>query len=1334
MSTRINQKLEGYQASVLMAIDFLSKGLFEEAAVRFRKSAEAYMKVIIYKQLGDDHGHCYLTGREDKDGKSLLSKKTPPYSDMLNLCYGENWINWDQYSLWSDIRTKSNDKAHDQNDPLDPNVLKAQLEKCVELSEKLTGLLYSYVGQSVPVEIAQAYIDGVVDSRTILALQQSDMDSFIENVDSFDKSSRYILVAPFSMRTISEALLRNLMGIRWSMVIDFDCHTKEEGGLYHSMLPEIEDNCTPFTILNRENLGNMSKGTYGNVNWIYANGLSSINGTVTSDIKAWIGKRMHRFLKDALAEFCNKSVSRIHIISLLEDDEYLEEFIRQFDGIDFAERDLVSFSIISDKQTVRDNMSKLSRYGFEIRCYSFSIVHFLSEIGDLLQPKERHSVLVPGRNAQNEPVLVDITSIYSKLSSNGISVVHKDIVSEVESSIDEPPAFYRGETITWKELEADVDVQRSKYNEVQRKILERLLGRQSQKFTLYHCAGAGGTTISRRLAYNLREKVPTILINSYTKGVTFNLIELLSMKVDRPMLAIVESSKVGNIDDLIAECNAHKRIVVFVYVDRILNKHSVVNQPQMEFINDRMYDAEEKGKFTYKVQLYNSDSESLKWIKGTPYTNCEVIDFSMSISENDYERAALRRYIRQYLDQLSEPSAEFLGYVAMIYHYAQRTVSDLMFRKLFVTSNGQTGLKSYMRQRSQEMTYLKKLITYDGDEFSEDCLWRPRYSVFADIILQELLGGEFPDKWKNAIPEWSRKLIHAVKDNHEFLTDDVQKMLVAVFLEREKEDLLGHEEAWGARGAQEKFSQLLDDMSYSMEDQKAILKQLAETYPSVPHFWGHLARFCYENADTPDQFSEAAEYIDKALGMNGQNDYNLLHIAGMCHRRLIEYYQRSYVDIGRDELKRITDLARDFFRKSREVNPRNIHAYMSEIQLLTIVIEYGKSFSKYDNYSSFLVAAGNSWFFELYEELNDLIDELTLLLDHTETLGRNNRFYRTKTMLAKSESKSWEYVGDYKESLRSIQEHIQNADRLSLPHLRIMYVRTLLLSKVNGKRERMIESWKKLTDKELEVVEDYLNKNVQQNSGSINSMRLWIQFVRYSEVTISIEEVKSRLKMLFKSSEDYPMTKLEAAYNLYMLNLIELIRDKDTLNGRKRDEIRKWVDICSSLSPNDKFPFEWLVSLDGPQGIVSYRDKANYSQLVRVSGTITDIKSNVQGTIRLDCGYDVFFQPAVGNFIQGKDETTRVDMVLAFRHEGPAAYEVARSSKDGQVLLDDKTKEEAEALEIIEVETIDKNELPLQSAPEETIFQPKIDVPQLKVLGKIDLGQFEKYNRTKKTK
>lgn len=1334
ITTRIQEKLDNYRSNVLFAIDFLSHGSLEEAAVRFRRSVEAYMKMLIYNELGDSLGHDVILGNKDQNNHVISKGRSLLYSEMVTLVSDTNrWADTRKKTLLNDIKDRTNGNAHDANEPIIHAVLKTQLDQCFTLSQQLTNIVYGYVGLPVPDEIKQAYADGVVDSRMISELEQSDIDTFLEQIDNFGRGCRYVLVAPFSTAGISREQLRNLMGIRWSMIIDFNCHSKKDGGLYHALQPEIDVNSTPFTILNKETLYTMSRGTSGNVNWIYANGLADIPGTVTADIKAWIGKRYHHFLRDALTEFCKKSLSRIHIISLLEDDEYLTELIRQFDGIDFAERDLVSFSIISDKKDVRENAAKLSLYGFTIKGFTFTPTYFISQMGELLTPEERHTILVPGRNSNNETVLTDVTSIYSKFSSNGINIVHKDIASETSDGIAQLPAFYRGETITWKELEADVDVPRSKYEELQRKVLERLNGRQSQKFRLIHYAGAGGTTVSRRLAYDLREKVPTIIINQYDKIITLNLIELFSMTVNRPVLAIVESSKVGNIDELIADCNARKRIVVFVYVERVLHKPSVISQPQVQFITDKMHDAEEKDKFAYKVQVYNPNYTNMQWIKKTPFTQCEVLDFSMSIAEKDYEKNTLRRYIKQYLNQLSEPTAEFLAYLSMIYYYAQISVSDLVFRKIFVTDKGKTGFLYYMRQRPQELSYLKKLITEDGEINSEDYLWRPRYSLFADIILEELLGGDKPENWKDALPEWSRKLIHVVKSNYDFLTEEVQKMLVAAFLEREKEDLLGQEEVWGAKGAQEKFSQLLDDMSFSPEDQKSILKLLAETYPTVSHFWGHLARYCYENADTPEQFSEAAGYIEKALEKNGKNDFNLLHIAGMCRRRLIEYYHRSEVALEQEELKSITDTARDYFRQSREVNPRNVHAYMSEIQLLTIVIEYGKSLSNYDKYSKFLVASENKWFFELYEELNELIDELTTLLNQISTLGLNTRFYRTKTMLAKSESKSWEYVGDFKESLRILKEHISNADRLSLPRLRIMYVRTLLLSKVRGNREKVFEAWELLTAPELSMIEDYLDKNVQQNSGDVVSMRLWIQFIRYSGVQKSIEEVKSRLKMMYKNSDAYPMTKLEAAYNLYILNLFELIRDNDTMNVRKKEEIQYWIDNCRKLSLSDKYPFEWLVNLNDISGIVSSINKPDFSLLERISGTITEIKSNVQGTIRLDCGFDVFFTPAVGNFIQGKDETTRVEMVIAFRHEGPAAYEVCRPNSDNNQEVTRSGGEELKELEISEVEAIEPEVVQQAEIKEELTSKYTDDgKPHLTVLGKIDLSKFEKYERRRK--
>lgn len=438
ITARIQEKLENYRTHVLMAIDYFSQERFYEAAVRFRMSAEAYMKVIIYEHLGDVHGHEVILGHKLQNGVERQRGHSLFYYELQGLCNApnNNWIDTKTATILEGIKDKSNAGAHDSNAVFTPAEFASQLEECNELSENLTKKLYTHIGRTLPEELTNAYRDKVVDAATISALRMTDMDYFVEQMDNFDKGNRYILVAPFSTQGISETLLRNLMGIRWSVIIDFNFHTQDPGGIYHSMLPTIVENCTPFTILNRDGLSNnMSKGTNGNINWIYANGLSSLQGTVTADINAWIGKRMHHFLRDALTEFCKKSLSRIYIISLLDEAEYLAEIIHQFDSIDFAERDLITFSVISENAIVRDDALKLSRYGFDIQSYNFTLQSFLSQIGDFMQPEERHTILIPSRNAQNETVQLDVTDIYSKLLANGISVIHHSIASEGDRDI-----------------------------------------------------------------------------------------------------------------------------------------------------------------------------------------------------------------------------------------------------------------------------------------------------------------------------------------------------------------------------------------------------------------------------------------------------------------------------------------------------------------------------------------------------------------------------------------------------------------------------------------------------------------------------------------------------------------------------------------------------------------------------------------------------------------------------------------------------------------------------------------------------------------------------------
>lgn len=103
------------------------------------------------------------------------------------------------------------------------------------------------------------------------------------------------------------------------------------------------------------------------------------------------------------------------------------------------------------------------------------------------------------------------------------------------------------------------------------------------------------------------------------------------------------------------------------------------------------------------------------------------------------------------------------------------------------------GLQKYLRSHHTEEQALYKILSNVTDEAGKQTLWRPRYARFADAVLQSVcsVGG-----WKEMVYESSINLINSIKSNQQYLVDDSRQILISVFLERGKEELLGVEEAW----------------------------------------------------------------------------------------------------------------------------------------------------------------------------------------------------------------------------------------------------------------------------------------------------------------------------------------------------------------------------------------------------------------------------------------------------------------------------------------------------------------------------------------------------------
>ena len=1321
MQNQKKQKQSHYFSDVLKAAFHYHDKSYSEAMQFFRKSGEAFMKYRLYEHFDESKVMAYLNGTHKLSGTSNSKVWKPLYSNMKAELEQSGFLQKDELAALEHLAGRTtNEEMHDSDDT------KQEYEKTIDYSivfdysRKLTSIFYNSLRKKVPQELLEAY-EGKVDASVLK--DHCDFSELMEAVEQFDDRNKYILVSPPDDSRTSVGMKSVLARIPWSFVIDFDPATKGKNGLFTAFDASTNSKVVPLSIDQYEEVELPVSTGSSRINWLFANGLQGSADTTCSDFRTWNKRKYGKFIKKTLELYLTANSHVCYIICLGMSERYVKEIIRSISDIEAVSSQLVNFVFLSPDEEYLEEVSSEAD-GYDFNSYSFemdanSFIYGVEEaLADGLSAPASIASLVPTR-ANGVNSVVDLSSYQATLKDGGIDVIHANICNLPDSALVPDSAFFSGEDITWDEMSREVEASRKVYDELARKVKARLTLRQSSKFLLFHSAGAGGTTLSRRLAYNLRKEYPVILLNKYVKGSTEEKLHIFHMQVKMPVLVIVEASKVNitTIDSLIRDCNYRKQIFLFVVVERG-KRDKTMDQQTTVLLKETMADIDEKNRFVDKVIRYRKDSPKLGELKKTPAAKCEVIDFSLAISADGYKQEKIEDYVSYYNSQLSQPLNEFVLFVSMIYHYSQKEVPEAIFFNLFKKDGNNIGLQKYLRSHHSEEYALLKILSNVADEDGKLTLWRPRYARFAKAILDSACtnGG-----WNDIAYDTSINLIKRIKSNQDFLVDDTRQILISVFLERGKEDLLGVEEVW-AKDNNAHFSQLLEDLGYSVICQRNVLMRLAKSFPSEAHFWGHLARFCYEKATTPKEFNEAMDYVQKAFGANGESDFNLQHIAGMCKRRLLEYNKREGNKLHIDDLKELVEESRGYFAESRRLNSKNIYAYISEIQLIVILIEYGKSLSSYTTYKQFLFSQENEWFQEQYVSMLELIDETKILLSQMKTLGKTHKFYKSTDYLRKSESQTWAFVDDLPGMLNYLSSAIDKAMYDERPRLRQLYVRYLLLSKVKGDWKRLSEAWDSLSDKEQRKVEEYLNNNIQQGNTHLFSLRYWFQFIRKCRKDIPIDEIISRLQMLAKASDAHPLVNLEANYNTLTLMAFSIIHDKDYFDKNKIREIQELAENCHQHSVNDKYICDLLVDDRSISGIVPYSDNIDFSKCIRLHGTIANIRSVAQGEIKLDCGLTAFFAPQKANLIGGRDESKEVTFVVGFRHDGLFALEVRLTGQDEEC---ENSSVASELEEENAIENLDVSE-GLEDDVEVTETSDGIyEIPRgkLKILGKIDLNQ-----------
>jgi hypothetical protein len=1356
MLNSFDYKLENITKYAEMAIKDYNQGNRDNTLNNLRKVCEAICRAIILNRMGPIVGEQIILGEVDKNGHPKANVRQPLLAELIKIIDSKNWITKVIYYRLEDIRWGGNNASHDTIRE-NKEIKEDDVELCVNQYKHIINWFFKkFLEIAIPVDIHNFQKVSNFDANNNLS-----WTNFYNDCNHFSNYQRFVLVAPPSYEGVTENQLNLLSRIKWSMIFDFNPSSKETG--LYKILSENQNNqqIRAITIEEKDKKERLVNTSHFALNYVFANGLSTLPGTVSTSIREWRSTLKYTsFIGRLVKEFLVEKIQSTIYIYLCDDKDYLQAIIRSVD-------ENIPNSRLAKHIIVYHNSEKLARLEEEFKDYEviFHNIPISVIIAGIEKSIPNNQILenklkqIPARgNNENEnDCFVDISNKYFSLLGKGVEVLHQSIAQESDSIGENQ--FYKGNIIHWKELAIDLDVQRSIITDLTNSTKKWLdSNKGGYVIELRHKPGSGGTTLARRIAFNFYQKYPTVIIHNYTRDKTNQALFELSEASKMPILAIVEAFLVtrNELNALIRKINEDKKHIVVLYVIRsVKNGYAGSDKNKTHILEDKTVDLIERDRFYSKYYpLAKPEAQlQLKKLKDKNPQSCEVIDFALTAYQDEYSPKKLEEYISNYLNKLPQSHIKFIGFASMIYYYTQISTVDLWFGSFF----REGSLKDdYLKLGEDEKYILKLFINELDEEFQETNSWRPRFQLFASEMLRLTFCGiniENKGNWKDHLAKWSIELIKACRLNHSILSDDLRDLFKSLFLNRDNEDVLGIDENYETESvSNKKFSTIIRHIA-NKEQQLSVFQTLVDCYPDQSHLHGHLGRFLYEKATEVSDFEKAYEEINLAIEL-GENDYNMWHIKGMCNRRKIEFIIRSDTSNYSSEelfeleqiIQELTEVANEDFEKSRSINAYNLHSHTAQIQVLIQVIDFGRKISKVKSNDDFLTKIEYQWYDNELSNILNLIDEARYIIELARDLDQSIVIEKSKKMIKECEGKFYRLTGDYSKSVDRFKLLSESADRNMRPYYRRMFVYSTLASKVDNQFNQISEAWQKLSSHEFESLKKAIENNISEEPEKSNHIKLWLQAMRYSKKFVSLDECISTVKLWYENSGKFEIAHLEATYYLYVLYACKAISEGESVSDFTINEAKNYIRECKERKANDKFSFEWYGNGEGIKHLLNHsrlgkmnattRFFDNISLLGRVEGTVISIVDRQKGRIRLKCGLDAFFVPSNGGFSKDFDETTEVIFFIGFRQDQLIAWEVKRKSgiifQPKEVV--DHEIEDYDEKPIMEDENLEDQNIIHESITDKVIDEPiifsskmRLDGP--KIIGRIDLSEFEKFKK-----
>ena len=811
-----------------------------------------------------------------------------------------------------------------------------------------------------------------------------------------------------------------------------------------------------------------------------------------------------------------------------------------------------------------------------------------------------------------------------------LETIHQGIEQTQDELLDQH-SFLKGTTISWVDLNAQVDVQREVTARLEREIYKLLAEQGTRSVNLRHWPGAGGTTIARRIGWNIHREFPTVVALEIQPQETTDRIKFLYDLTRKPILVIIDLPL------------STKEVV-----DRLYDELRRSHVPAVLFNIERRFDSSvAPGMYYLDAMLTTQEAVALSSILSLRVPSRRP-DLERLIDERDRRKRTpfyfglvafgkefrgLESYVHTRLSRASHPLDDALTAIAFAYYYGQVALTLQTFVPIFNLSTSR--LISSMSEVFPD--YLQELIVETRDGV------RPAHNLIAEEILQQKLSESEGERrnWRVGLADLAIRFIDLLADLPHHQGQDsgaIAKILRAVLIER----TVGETPAgpWDSD-----FSRFLRDIP-NVDGRRRVLQHLVEKFPSEPHFWAHLGRF-YSRVD--QDHSQAHDAYDRSIELL-PNDTLLHHMAGMGWRaelyNLLDSLESPISTDDESKLFHLINEAESEFSKARTLNRRSEYNYVSQVQMIARVVGTVSRLKGYPHDTlQFLTLHGNDRYRELVDHGQNLLSDLDLMKG-----GESQSEF-----LVEVQSRLERLHGRHEHAIERLT-NVLDRQGVYKPPLRRAIIRSYMSMCENDLSA--------LSQRRLARVVELANENVEEEPDSDYNLRLWLRAVR-AENTISIDRVAEQLA--YKRLQN---PSLDTTYYLYIMKFLQLEAGDLAV---KRD-LPELMEECSRLArdlPRTTTSFEWLGSGTGLSALVHNSrlgewDPAevfwtNTRQLRSTRGRIALIRDRA-GEIELPSGIRVFFVPSrrrgASRYIAGQDIGKEVEFFLGFSYDGLRAWSV----------------------------------------------------------------------------